>query len=53
VIGAASIIDRSNGTAHVGVPRISLATLDVPSYPPDKCPMCDRGDKVTKPGSRV
>ena len=53
VIGAASIIDRSNGSADVGVPRISLATLDVPSYAPDKCPMCDRGDTVTKPGSRV
>ena len=52
VIGAASIIDRSNGAADVGVQRVSLATLDVPSYPPDKCPMCDRGDTVTKPGSR-
>src|SRR6476619_1192412 len=52
VVGAASIIDRSNGVADVRVPRISLATLDVPSYPADKCPLCDRGDTVTKPGSR-
>ena len=43
VIGAASIIDRSNGAADVGVPRISLATLDVPSYQPDDCPMSRRG----------
>src|SRR3982751_4970504 len=31
VIGAASIIDRSSGRADVGVPRVALATLDVPS----------------------
>ena len=32
VAAAASIIDRSNGTANVGVPRTSLASLDVPIY---------------------
>jgi orotate phosphoribosyltransferase, Thermus family len=53
VIGAASIIDRSNGAADVGVPRISLATLDVPSYQPDDCPMCAAGGNATKPGSRA
>jgi orotate phosphoribosyltransferase len=53
VIGAATIIDRSNGKADVGVPRISLATLDVPSYSPDDCPMCASGDIATKPGSRI
>lgn len=53
VIGAASIIDRSAGGADVGVPRISLATLDVPSYRPDECPMCAAGEKAYKPGSRA
>jgi len=52
VIGAASIIDRSNGAADVGVPRVSLATLDVAAYKPDECPMCLKGDTVIKPGSR-
>ena len=52
VIGAASIIDRSNGKADVGVPRISLATLDVPSYPQADCPMCASGSAPVKPGSR-
>jgi len=52
VVAAASIIDRSNGKADVGVPRISLAQLDVPSYAPDNCPMCERGDDAVKPGSR-
>ena len=30
LVAAASIIDRSSGKADVGVPRIALATLDVP-----------------------
>lgn len=53
VIAAASIIDRSNGTADVGVPRISLVSLDVPTYGEDECPMCQTGNKPYKPGSRA
>ena len=53
VIGAASIIDRSNGSADVGVPRISLVNIDVPSYKPDECPLCAAGSTATKPGSRT
>lgn len=53
VIAAASIIDRSNGAADVGVPRISLVSLDVPSYKPEDCPMCARGLEAVKPGSRT
>jgi orotate phosphoribosyltransferase len=52
VLAAASIIDRSNGTADVGVPRISLVSLEVPSYKPEECPLCERGDEAIKPGSR-
>lgn len=53
VVAAASIIDRSNGAADVGVPRISLVSLDVPSYTPDVCPMCAAGVEAVKPGSRT
>jgi orotate phosphoribosyltransferase len=53
VVGAASIIDRSGGRADVGVPRIALATLDVPSYKTEDCPMCARGEIAVKPGSRA
>lgn len=53
VVAAASIIDRSNGAADVGVPRISLVSLDVPSYSPDDCPMCADGIEAVKPGSRT
>ncbi|MEZ5345805.1 MAG: orotate phosphoribosyltransferase [Pyrinomonadaceae bacterium] len=52
VAGAASIIDRSGGRADVGVPRISLVELDVPTYKPEECPMCAEGTQAIKPGSR-
>ncbi|HEX8144244.1 MAG TPA: orotate phosphoribosyltransferase [Pyrinomonadaceae bacterium] len=52
VIGAASIIDRSQGRADVGVQRIALATLDVPAVAPSACPACARGEEAIKPGSR-
>jgi len=52
VIGAASIIDRSNNQADVGIPRIALATLDVPAFDPATCPACRRGETAIKPGSR-
>lgn len=53
VVAAASIIDRSNGKADVGVPRISLVILDVPSHQPESCPMCAAGTRAVKPGSRT
>jgi orotate phosphoribosyltransferase len=52
VVAAASVIDRSNGTADVGVPRISLVQMDVPSFKPEECPMCAQGEPAAKPGSR-
>lgn len=52
VVGAASIIDRSNGAADVGVPRIALVSLDVPSYNAEDCPLCREGSEAVKPGSR-
>lgn len=53
VIGAASIIDRSNGEADVSVPRIALASLKVTSVDPSACDACKLGDTAVKPGSRV
>jgi len=52
VINGASIIDRSGGKADIGVPRISLVELDVPSYASADCPMCADGTEAIKPGSR-
>jgi orotate phosphoribosyltransferase len=52
IVGAASIIDRSSGRADVGVPRVALATLDVPAVAPSVCEACARGEQAVKPGSR-
>ena len=52
VLAAGSIIDRSGGTADVGIPRVALATLQVAAHRPEECPLCRRGVPVVKPGSR-
>lgn len=53
LVGAACIIDRSNGAADVGVPLISLCKLDVPAYPADALPPELAAIPAIKPGSRV
>ena len=52
VLAAGSILDRSGGTASVGVPRVALATLEVSAWPAGECPLCRQGIPVVKPGSR-
>jgi len=52
VIAAASLVDRSGGTADLGVPYKSLVTLDVPTYAAEACPLCKAGGAPIKPGSR-
>ncbi|HEX7331506.1 MAG TPA: orotate phosphoribosyltransferase [Pyrinomonadaceae bacterium] len=52
VVGAASIIDRSGGSADVGVPRTSLASLKVLSVDASECEACKLGEPAVKPGSR-
>jgi orotate phosphoribosyltransferase len=53
VVGAASIIDRSGGHQNLDVPYHALATIALPTYQPDACPMCAAGQPVVKPGSRT
>jgi orotate phosphoribosyltransferase len=53
VVGAAAIIDRSGGHQDLDVPFHALATVDLPVYQPDGCPLCARGEPVVKPGSRA
>lgn len=52
VVASGSIIDRSGGSADVGVQRVSLETLHPITYSPEECPLCRQGIPVTKPGSR-
>ena len=53
VVGAGAIIDRSGGHQDLDVPFRALATIDLPAYQPEACPLCARGEPVVKPGSRV
>ena len=53
VVGAASIIDRSAGSADVGVPLTALASLKVLSVEAALCDACKLGEPVMKPGSRT
>lgn len=52
LVGAACIVDRSNGRADIGVPLVALCTLDVPAYPADALPPELAAIPATKPGSR-
>ncbi len=52
ILAAGSIIDRSGGHASVGVPRVSLVTMQVAAHYPEHCPMCALGIPAVKPGSR-
>ena len=55
VVGAAAIVDRSAMVGRerdLGVPFVSLLDIDLPTFEPDKCPLCARGLPVVKPGSR-
>ncbi len=52
VVGAGSLVDRSGGAVDVGAPRVALLTLDMPTYEPSRCPLCEQGTPAVKPGSR-
>ena len=53
VVGAASIIDRSGSNQGLDVPYHALATVSLPMYQPESCPLCAAGSPVVKPGSRT
>ena len=52
VVGAASIVDRSNRAATFEVPYVGLLDMDLETYEPERCPLCAKGMPVVKPGSR-
>jgi len=53
VLAAAALVDRSNGTADLGVPFHPLIRLDVPSYEADALPPELAATPAVKPGSRA
>jgi orotate phosphoribosyltransferase len=53
VVGACAIVDRSGGKQGLDVPFRSLLPMEVTTYQPDACPLCQQGIPVVKPGSRT
>jgi len=53
VIAAAALVDRSNGTADLGVPFYPLIRLEVPTYQPEALPPELAALPAVKPGSRA
>ena len=52
VIGAACLIDRSGGTADVGVDLVSLAKMQIETFKDSEIPDWLNALPITKPGSR-
>lgn len=52
VIAAAALVDRSGGSADLGVPFFPLIRLNIPSYEPDALPAELAAIPAQKPGSR-
>jgi len=53
VAGVGAIINRGVGEIELGLPCYCLATVKIPTYPPDQCPLCrDKKIPLRKPGSR-
>ena len=51
-IAAACLVDRSGGSADLGVPLTPLLTLDIKNYPADALPPELAAIEAIKPGSR-
>lgn len=52
VAGVGFIVDRSNGKVNFGYPQFSAMKMEVISYPPEECKLCNEGLELVKPGSR-
>ena len=53
VVGAAALVDRSGGSADLGVPLTALIRIDVPTYAADELPPELKSIPAVKPGSRA
>ena len=53
VIAEVSVVDRSGGTADLGVPFFPLVALNFPTYADEEVPAELAAVPITKPGSRA
>jgi orotate phosphoribosyltransferase len=52
VAGIACLVKRTREELDLGAPLRALLTVEIKSYPPEQCPLCQEGLALTKPGSR-
>jgi orotate phosphoribosyltransferase len=51
VVAVAALVDRTSGReSGLGLPLTALVTVEVPTYPPESCPMCRAGQPLVSPG---
>lgn len=53
VLAVGSLVDRSGGEVDLGLPRASLLPLAVEAWEAAACPLCAKGSRPEKPGSRA
>lgn len=53
VVAACSLVDRSGGSADLGVPFTALIALNFPTFAPDEVPADLAATPAIKPGSRA
>ena len=52
VLAEVALVDRSNGSADLGVPFFPLIDIDFPTYAEDEVPEELAALPITRPGSR-
>jgi orotate phosphoribosyltransferase len=53
LVAVGSIIDRTGGTNPFSVPYRALLSLEIETWMPEECPLCQQGIPYIKPGSRT
>lgn len=52
VVGVASLVNRSASNLKFDEPLYSLYKVEITTYSPESCPLCEKDIPITKPGSR-
>lgn len=52
VAGVAVIVDRSAGNAKFDIEHKALLELELETYEPTNCPLCQSGKEIEQPGSK-
>jgi orotate phosphoribosyltransferase len=51
ILAIGCIVDRSGGKANFGCDFVPLLTMNIETFDPQNCPLCDKGLPLIKPGA--